>query len=281
MKKWLIARKLVQFFIILLFLSPLFLVEVAGTNFFYGTLSSSEIFGIQLSDPLGALSVTLASKKIVWGFLGSALIVFLFYLVISGRVFCSWVCPVNTLLELTDSLRKRFKKLPDVQFNLNIKIQIAVLVLVLSFFIGVPIFEIISPIGNTLRNLLFVWGIGSFILLAIVLFDFFVSKRGWCRYFCPVGGFYSSIGKAGQLRVKIDNEKCVSCMQCKKVCFSHPSILDPAINGDKTYVTSGDCSLCGACIDACSHEALSIGLRPYRQKEYQIEITNEVKGEKL
>ncbi|QOY38753.2 quinol dehydrogenase ferredoxin subunit NapH [Anaerobacillus isosaccharinicus] len=281
MKKWMIARKSVQFLVLLLFLSPLFLVEVAGTNFFYGSLSSSEIFGIQLSDPLGALGVTLASKKIVWSFIGSALIVFLFYLVISGRVFCSWVCPVNTLLELTDSLRKRFKNLPDVQLNLNTKSQLAALVLILSFVIGVPIFEIISPIGNTLRNLLFVWGIGSFIILAIVLFDFFISKRGWCRYLCPVGGFYSSIGKAGQLRVKIDDEKCVSCMQCKKVCFSHPSILDPAINGEISYVISGDCSLCGACIDACSHEALSIGLRPYIQKKQHIEIPNEVKGEKM
>ncbi|WNF38104.1 NapH/MauN family ferredoxin-type protein [Bacillaceae bacterium IKA-2] len=275
MKKWMIARKSVQFLIILLFLSPLFLVDVAGTNFFYGSLSSSEFFGIQLSDPLGALGVTIASKQFVWGYIGSASIVFFIYLLISGRVFCSWVCPVNTLLELTDSVRKRFKNLPDIQFKLNTKIHLAVLVLVLSFFIGVPIFEIISPIGNTIRNLLFVWGIGAFIILAIVLFDFFVSKRGWCRYFCPVGGFYSSIGKAGQLRVKIDDEKCVSCMQCKKVCFSHPSILDPAINGEKSFVASGDCSLCGACIDACSHEALSIGLRPYIQRDKHIQIPNE------
>lgn len=56
-------------------------------------------------------------------------------------------------------------------------------------------------------------------------------------------------------------------MQCKKDCFSHPMILDPVINGEKSYVVSGDCSLCGACIDACNHEALSIGLRPYYRKK--------------
>ncbi len=281
MKKWLIIRKLVQFLVLLLFLSPLFLVEVAGTNFFYGSLSSSEVFGIRLSDPLGALSVTLAAKKVVWSFIFSASIVFLFYFLISGRVFCSWVCPVNTFLEFIDSIRKRFKKLPDVHFNLNTKKYIAILILFLSFIGRVPIFELISPISNTIRNLLFGWGMGLYIIFAIVLFDFFISKRGWCRYFCPVGGFYSTIGKAGQFRVKIDNEKCISCMQCKKVCFSHPSILDPAINGEYSYVTSGDCSLCGACIDTCTHKALSIGLRPYKQKEQQIQIPNEVKGEKL
>lgn len=281
MKKWMIARKLVQFSILLLFLSPLFLVDVAGTNFFYGSLASSEIFGIKLSDPLAALSVTLASQKLVWGYLGSAFIIFLFYFIVSGRVFCSWVCPMNTILELTDSLRKRFKKLPDLQFKLKTKYYMAGLVLVLSFAVGVPIFEIISPIGNTLRNMLFAFGIGVFIIIAIVLFEFFVSRRGWCRYFCPVGGFYSSIGRGGQLRVKIDDDKCISCMQCKKVCFSHPSILDPAINGEKTYVASGDCSLCGACIDACAHDALTIGLRPYIQKDNQIQIPTQVKGEKL
>lgn len=281
-KKWMIARKTTQFLVLLLFLSPLFLVEVAGTNFFYGSLASSELFGIQLSDPLAFLGVSLASKQIVWGFLGSALIVFLFYLIISGRVFCSWVCPVNTLLELCNSIRKRFQdKLPDIEMNLNTKVKMAGLVLVLSFFIGVPIFEIISPIGNTLRNLLFVGGIGAFTILAIVLFEFFISKRGWCRYLCPVGGFYSSIGKAGQLRVKINHEMCNSCMECKNVCFSHPSILDPTINGEKSFVTSGDCSLCGACVDACSTEALSIGLRPYTSKDHEIQIPNEVKGEKM
>jgi ferredoxin-type protein NapH len=280
-KRWLITRKLVQFLILVLFLSPLFLTEVPGTNFFYGSLSSSEIFGIKLSDPLAVLGVTLASKQIVWSFIGSGFIVFLFYLVVSGRVFCSWICPVNTILEYTNSLRKRFKKLPDINFNINTKMYIAVLVLLLSFVIGVPIFEVFSPIGNTLRNLLFVGGIGSFGIIAIILFDFFVSKRGWCRYFCPLGGLYSSIGRVGQVRVKMEHEKCVSCMRCKKVCFSHPSILDPVINGEISYVTSGDCSLCGACIDACSHEALSIGLRPYSQHHKHIKIPNEVKGEEL
>ncbi|SDZ37369.1 ferredoxin-type protein NapH [Evansella caseinilytica] len=267
-KKWFLLRKSVQLFILLLFLSPLILADVAGANFFYGSLTSSEILGIRLSDPLGTLQVTLAAKYINWAYIGSASIIFFIYLVISGRVFCSWVCPVNTLLECTDLIRKKFKRLPDIHFDKNTKIYLAGLMLVLSFLISVPVFEIISPIGHTMRNLLFTWGIGVSILLAIVLFDVFISKRGWCRYFCPVGGFYAAIGRSGRFRVKMDNDRCVQCQQCKHVCFAEPSILDPSIQGKETFVSSGDCSLCGACVDACAHNALQIGLKPIRNTDY-------------
>ncbi|TCS75363.1 quinol dehydrogenase ferredoxin subunit NapH [Effusibacillus lacus] len=263
-KKWMILRRTVQILILLLFLSPLFLVKVEGDNFFYGSLASSQIFGIQLSDPLGALQVTLAAKELHWGYLGSALLILTAYLLLSGRVFCSWVCPVNTLLETTDLLRKKLK-LPDKRFARNTKVYVMLAVLGLSFAIGVPVFEIISPIGSVMRNLLFLWGIGLFFLTAIVLFDLLVSKRGWCRYFCPVGGFYQLIGRFGLFRVRIDHDKCVHCQQCKKVCFAEPSILEPAITGKESFVSAGDCSLCGACVDVCSHQALTLGLRPYNQ----------------
>lgn len=260
LRKWTLTRRLVQWGILLLFISPLFLVQIESDNFFFGSLASSTILGITLTDPFAALQVLFASREISFAYLGGALLIFVFYLFIRGRIFCSWVCPLNTILEITDKIRK-YVKLPDLQMNRNQKKYYALLTIILSFLIGVPIFEILSPIGFTMRNLLFTYGVGIWIIVAIVLFDLLVSKRGWCRYLCPLGGFYQSIGRFGLFQVRFNHDACVGCTTCRSVCFADPDILEPAINRETMFVQAGDCSLCGACVDHCPFNALEITLR--------------------
>ncbi|MDF1511878.1 nitrate reductase, partial [Robertmurraya sp. DFI.2.37] len=96
----------------------------------------------------------------------------------------------------------------------------AIAVILLSFFLGVPVFEMISPIGFAMRNLLFTFCIGLWLIVAIVLFELFISKRGWCRYFCPLGEFYQSIGKVGAFQVKFNHDLCVGCTKCRSVSFA-------------------------------------------------------------
>lgn len=264
--KWTFTRRLVQWSILLVFLSPLFLVKVESDNFFFGSLASSSIIGITLTDPFAALQVLFASKEISFVYMGGALLIFGFYFIVRGRVFCSWVCPLNTLLEITDKIRK-FLKLPDKQMDRHQKKYYALATIVLSFLIGVPIFEIFSPIGFTMRNLLFTYGTGIWLLLAIILFDLLISKRGWCRYICPLGGFYQSIGKFGLFQVKFNHDACVGCIKCRSVCFADPDILEPTINRETQYVKAGDCSLCGACVDNCPFGALKITVRELPRNE--------------
>lgn len=260
LRKWTLTRRLVQWSILLLFISPLFLVKIESDNFFFGSLASSTILGITLTDPFAALQVLFASREIGFAYLGGALLIFVFYLFIRGRVFCSWVCPLNTILEITDKIRK-YVKLPDIQMNRNQKKYYALLTIILSFLIGVPLFEIFSPIGFTMRNLLFTYGVGIWIIVAIILFDLLVAKRGWCRHLCPLGGFYQSIGRFGLFQVKFNHDACVGCTTCRSVCFADPDILEPAINRETMFVKAGDCSLCGACVDNCPFNALEIALR--------------------
>ncbi|MDX8366852.1 quinol dehydrogenase ferredoxin subunit NapH [Cytobacillus sp. IB215665] len=258
--KWTVVRRLVQFGILLLFLSPLFFVDIEGENFFFGSLSSSSFFGIVLSDPFATLQVMLASKTFHLTFIGSALIILLFYVLIRGRVFCSWVCPVNTMLDFIDKIRLIIQ-LPDKHMDRHLKVYLAGLILLLSLVISVPVFEVFSPIGFTMRNMLFTGGVGFWLLLFIMLFDLFISKRGWCRYICPLGGFYQAIGRVGMFRVKFDHDLCTGCDRCRQVCFADPDILEPAINREEQYVSAGDCSLCGMCVDHCPTNALIIAMR--------------------
>lgn len=269
-KRWTLGRRVVQFTVLALFLSPLLLVKIESNNFFYGSLASSSFFGLILSDPYAALQMTLASRKLNLEFLAGALLIFSIYLFIRGRVFCSWVCPVNTLLEFTDKLRQ-WINLPNIEVNRHLKIYLAAMFLILSFVVGLPLFELISPIGGLMKSILFTFGVGVWVLLAIVLFELFISKRGWCRSICPLGGFYHAIGRAGQFRVEFDHNACTGCDKCRSVCFADPSILEPGIFRESKFVLSGDCSLCGACVDNCPFQALKISkkdtIHMFKEKE--------------
>ena len=58
-----------------------------------GNLSSSVLFNlVPLSDPYAVLQMVAAGAVIATDLIIGALIITIFYLVVGGRAFCSWVC---------------------------------------------------------------------------------------------------------------------------------------------------------------------------------------------
>ncbi len=75
-----------------------------------GNLSSSEFLGvIPMADPFAALQIFLAGHVLHSSVIIGALVVFAMYLILGGRVWCSWVCPVNMITDLAGWFRKRLK----------------------------------------------------------------------------------------------------------------------------------------------------------------------------
>ena len=269
-----IVRHIVQVIVLAVFLAPVFLAgwnlfggTVGGDNamgtpadvFFYGSLSSSSIFGINLLDPFAFLQYVLASKSLALNALLAVLPVLVFYGLIRGRAFCGWTCPVNLLLEIIDWIRLKLKiKVEERVLPRHAKVYIAAGVLVLSLVLSFPVFEALSPISFINKGLIFGSLVGGITLLAVILVELFWGHRVWCRALCPLGGFYEVVGKVGLLNVAIDNETCIGCNKCKKACLCDPEILDAPVAGEDVIVRAGDCMLCGKCIEACPVEALSI-----------------------
>ena len=53
----------------------------------------------------------------------------------------------------------------------------------------------------------------------------------WCGHLCPVGAFYSLVGKFSILRISAPNrENCDDCMDCFAVCPEH-QVIRPALKG--------------------------------------------------
>jgi hypothetical protein len=102
--KWLILRRISQFGILGLFL----LGPLAGIWIVKGNLNYSYTLGVlPLTDPYVALQ-SLATGHVpeTLGLIGVAIVVS-FYLLVGGRVYCSWVCPVNVVTDAAGWLRNR------------------------------------------------------------------------------------------------------------------------------------------------------------------------------
>jgi len=257
--RFLILRRIVQVSLMLLYIAG----NVWGWKFLQGNLSTSLLLEtIPLSDPYAVLQMFVAGAIVSSNLIIGALIITTFYLTIGGRVFCSWVCPVNIITDAAAYLRRKLKfdsvskKQPASR---NIRYWVLGLSLVLSYILAVSAFEFISPIAITHRAIIFGMGLGWAAMLIIFLFDLFVLKHGWCGHICPLGGFYSVVGKFGLVRVDHDEKKCTVCMKCKEVC-PEMQVLH-MVGKSSEQVLSGECTNCGRCIEVCDDDALNFSIR--------------------
>ena len=100
--KWLLARRFSQLSILSLFLlGPWF-----GIWLVTGNLNSSLILGtVPLTDPYVLLQSLFAGHSPETTAITGAIIVLVFYVLVGGRVYCSWVCPVNIITDAAKWLR--------------------------------------------------------------------------------------------------------------------------------------------------------------------------------
>lgn len=248
-KKWTLTRRGVQVAVLLLIASPL-----VGLNLFNGNLAAADVLGLPLADPLAAMQVLAGSLVIVPRFFFSALAVALFYLLVGGRTFCAWICPFYLLTELADGVRKRLGS-GEQTAPLAMKKWLLLLVLCVTAITGLPLFEMLSPIGMVGRAVAYGGYVALSCLLGLVLVEVAFSRRLWCRSLCPLGGLYSLLGKFSPTRVGFAPSRCNACGECCGVCPVE-EVLAPSLDRGEVAIRSGECTRCGACIDACSQGAL-------------------------
>lgn len=261
--KWLLLRRLNQVGILLLFL----LGPWVGVWVIKGTLSSSRLLEtVPMTDPLVLLQMLAAGFVTpVATVITGAFIVTAFYLLVGGRVYCSWVCPVNMITDAANWLRERLGVKSATYVSRDLRYWLLGLVLLLALTTGSMAYELINPVTMIHRGILFGFGMMWAVALGVFLFDLFVVKRGWCGHLCPVGATYGLIGKFSLLRVRADRrEACNDCMECFAVC-PEPQVIRPALkgagDGGGPVILAGDCSNCGRCIDICAKDVFNFGIR--------------------
>lgn len=257
-----IVRRVAQLAFLGLFLTgPLF-----GLWITKGTLASSLTLGVlPLTDPFVFVQ-TLAARH--WpemtAIIGAA-IVLAGYLVLGGRSFCAWVCPLNPVTDFAAFLRRKLNISQSAKLRPQFRNWLAIAVIGVSAIAGFVAWEVVNPITALHRALVFGLWFGLIPAAAIFLFDLLVARHGWCGHICPVGACYGAIGSVSLLRVSAPaRAACDDCMDCFAVC-PEPQVITPALRGEKTgaspVILSGDCTLCGACIDACPERVFRFATR--------------------
>lgn len=264
--RWLLSRRAVQLCVMLSFLvGPWFGWWIAK-----GNLASSKLFGVlPLSDPFMLLQSLAAHQwPLAEAFVGAA-IVLAFYLLVGGRVFCAWVCPVNILTDAAAWLRRRLGLKGGRAPHEATRRWLLACVPIAAAATGVLAWEWVNPVSLLFRGLVFGLGAGWVVLAAIFLYDLLVAQRGWCGHLCPMGAFYALLGKAAVLRVTAPQRAaCDDCMDCFAVC-PEPQVIRPALKGvgqSHAVILDGACTNCGRCIDVCNKNVFRLGLRNQRSE---------------
>lgn len=257
--RYLFFRRTTQLGLLLLY----FGANAWGWTILMGNLSSSVFLNtVPLSDPYAALQMLAAGAVLATDLLIGVFIITIFYLLVGGRAFCSWVCPINLVTDAAALLRRKLgvdsfaKRQPASR---NMRYWVLALSLIISFMMGVTAFEFISPISMLHRGIIFGLGFGWAAVLIIFLFDLFVLKNGWCGHICPLGGFYSLLGSYSLIRVQHTQENCTECMKCKVVC-PEQQVLH-MIGKESLPVLSGECTNCARCVEVCDDDALSFSIK--------------------
>jgi len=260
----LFLRRLTQFGLLLLFFGTAHWGWEAAKDvpLLSGNLSASEFLGlIPMADPFAALQIFLAGHVLQAESVVGAALVLGFYGLLGGRVFCAWVCPVNAVTDVAGWMRQRLPIPTLFALNRNIRYFVLATALILSVVAGVAAFEWVSPVGMMHRGIVFGMGLGFLALIAIFLFDLLILKNGWCGHLCPLGAFWSLVGKVALVRVRFDKDSCTHCGECARVC-PEPQVLNLKKLEQTGYVVPGECSNCGRCTTLCPEGSLNFDLRP-------------------
>lgn len=264
--KYLTLRRISQIGILALFMFSPWIAKQTEVWLVKGNLASSLTLDVlPLTDPYVLLQSLLAGLwPVTTGFIGAA-IVLAFYLLVGGRVYCSWVCPINMVTDAAGWLRDKLNIKGGAHISRDTRYWILGFTLLLALITGTLAWELVNPVSMVFRGLVFGIGFGWAVIVIIFLLDLLVSRHAWCGSLCPVGAFYGLLGQASLLRINAyQRAQCDDCMDCFKVC-PEPQVIKLPLKGEAKgigpVITSGHCTNCGRCIDVCAKDVFRFDVR--------------------
>ncbi|MDO5675182.1 MAG: 4Fe-4S dicluster domain-containing protein [bacterium] len=244
----------------------------------------------QWATRLQVVPALLAGAWLVPALLALATLVF-------GRVYCSLICPLGLLQDLLGRLYpKKYRSRPRFRPpSPRLRQGIVIFFLIVLIFGNTVLLSLLEPYSLfgimavhlfkqgwiSLNNMLAQFaplaaflglhplqysnlGLVSFLVavLLLVFFAVFVLLRGrdYCGRLCPVGTVLGRLGRFALLRLRFEEEQCVHCGRCERVCKT--SCLDI----DRQEADYSRCVVCFNCVAACPHKALRYGLPQRRAK---------------
>lgn len=216
--------------------------------------------------PIGAFQAVVGSSKFKISYYITGF--FILMGVLLGRFICGFLCPFGWFQDLLHKIPgKKFStaKLKPLRYIKYIILVVFVILLPAlvtnSLGMGDPFFckyicpqgvlEGALPLSITnagIRSALGKLFTFKFSILTIVIILSILFYRPFCKWICPLGAIYSLFNKVSFLKINVDNNKCVGCQKCSKVCKMDVNVVESP--------NHLECIRCGECIKACPTDAL-------------------------
>lgn len=210
---------------------------------------------------------------------------------VTGRIYCSVICPLGILQDVITYIAKRrskkkryfrYKKAKQVWRFIFLAIMVLTVVLGAGWIVawldpysiaGRFFTNLIKPLATVLNNILAalltrfhvyalhrqnlpIPSVVPVILTFVVTgaIGYFAWKRGrlFCNTICPVGTLLGVVSKYSFLKVQIDQDACTRCGKCAGSCKSE------CIDVKNYSVDNSRCVMCFNCLDVCPESALSL-----------------------
>jgi ferredoxin-type protein NapH len=243
-----------------------------------GAVCSFVLGSTTVTGPLGAIQVFLASGILV-PTLALGILVPLVLTLLLGRFFCSWICPMGSVIDLADwtVAKTRFRPRPRRQGSGDQRALGRISGLVQNkvnsyAFLGsslsaavlarYPAFCSVCPIGAVCRGV-FPGGFVAvqFLVVGVVASLSLGAKRFWCRYLCPVGALLKITSRFNFfLKLRPNPDKCWAdskgCRACRHICPEGIRLFDREVQRSSLH----ECTKCFECYIKCPHQAIEVTL---------------------
>jgi polyferredoxin len=232
---------------------------------------------------------------------GGFLIILLLTL-LSGRTYCSFLCPLGIGQDLNSRIggriKKKFRRYGFKKPFTVLRYVILAATLVVTMIWGIYMITLLDPysifgrfmtyfakpviiiVNNFLAGILGKFDIytlsnvpvkGFPLILYAIPAAFFLLVGGlsltkgrlYCNMICPVGTFLGLISKISLFRIKFDESACTRCGRCAIRCKSS------CIDFLKHDVDVTRCVSCFNCIHTCQDKALSYGIVGLKKKVHE------------
>lgn len=175
-------------------------------------------------------------KNMLWfGLFGVTLILALVF----GRIYCAYVCPMNTLMIPTDWLSKKLKIQTDKTPKWLSSGKLGWISLIGS--IAIMVFS--QRILNKNIPVLLIW------IIVSVLVTIRYKPAVFHNLICPFGVLQKVFGKFAIFSERVDKSECIACYKCEKVCPTGAILVDK--EDKKTEVETLLCFQCTNCVQVC------------------------------
>ncbi len=243
------------------------------------------------------LSFTVKASIAASGFLVILILTFL-----TGRVYCSFICPLGFFQDVFIRLRKvipralgfRYQKPHFILFYGILALTIISFIISGTFLImlldpfsvsgrfisycaSYPLIDANNALAAFLikKDIYFIHSVDAKPFTSIAFYSLFffaiimglsIAKgRLYCNTICPAGAILSLLARISIFRIRIDHKKCINCGRCEKSCKSG------CIDYQAHHVDSARCISCFNCLSVCPNGSIALSKNLYSENSREPE----------